>query len=133
MQMVDRDERQPACPGQGLCGRDANEQGADKTGSLRDGDEVHVVERGVGVVERPSNRRKQQLEMMARRDLRDDAAVPRVQLGLRGDDVGEEPAVLRDERRRGLVAGGLDSEDHAEARSRTGSFHMISASSRLSV
>jgi hypothetical protein len=57
--MVDRNERQPPRPGQGLCGRDPDEQGADEAGSLGDGHTIHIVERGVGLVERPSNRRKQ--------------------------------------------------------------------------
>ena len=133
MQMVDRDERQPPRPGQGLCGRDPDEQGADEARSLGDGDPVDVVERGSRVFERAPHGGEQKLEMVARGDLRDDAAVPRVQLGLRRDDVREQPAVVGDERGRGLVAGGLQAQDHAEARSRTGSFHMIRASSRLSV
>jgi hypothetical protein len=78
VQMVDRDERQPPRPGQGLCGRDPDEQRADETRSLRDGDPVDVVERGSRVFERTPHGGEQQLEMMARRDLRDDAAVARV-------------------------------------------------------
>ena len=43
-------------------------------------------------------------------------------------------AVRPDQRRRGLVAGGLQREDQeCVAGSETGSFHMIKASSRLSV
>ena len=75
-----------------------------------------------------------ELEVAPRRDLGDDAAVARVQLRLRRDDVRADLPLRRDERRRGLVAGGLDPEDHAlSTRGCTGSFHMIRASSRLSV
>ena len=84
-------------------------------------------------LERLAQDRRDELEVPPRRDLRDDAAVLRVQLGLGGDDVGEDLAVVRDERRGGLVAGRLEPEDQALAGSRTGSRHMISASSRLSV
>ena len=96
MKMVDGDERQPACPGEGLCGRDSDEQGADQARAPSDGDPIDVAERGLRVVERAPHRGKQQLEMVPRRDLRHNAAVPRVQLGLGGDDVREDAALLGD-------------------------------------
>ena len=73
--------------------------------------------------------RRDQLEMAARRDLGHDAAVGRVQLRLRGDDAGADLALVGDERGRSLVAARLEPENQLA----TGSFHMISASSRLSV
>ena len=47
--------------------------------------------------------------------------------------LAQDLAVVRDDRRGRLVAGRLEPEDQALAGSRTGSRHMISASSRLSV
>jgi hypothetical protein len=131
--MVDGDEREPARPGQRLRGRDADEQGADEAGALRDSDALDLSQLRAGLLQRAPDRREKQLEVMAGRDFRDDTSVLRVQLGLRRDDVGEEAPLVGDERRSRLVAGRLDAEDHAVARSRSGSFHMISASSRLSV
>jgi hypothetical protein len=133
VQVVDRDERQPPRPGERLRRGDADQKRPDQAGALRDTDSLDVAELGVRVGERLPQRRQDQLEMVPGRDLRDDAAVRRVQLGLRGDDVGEHAAVPGDERGGGLVTRGLDPENQALARSRTGSFHMISASSRLSV
>src|SRR5919108_6263043 len=106
--MVDRNERQPSSPGQGLRGRDPDEQCPDETRPLRHGDAVDVVELGTGLVERLPERRQQELEMMPGRNLRYHAAVAGVQLGLRGDDVREELPLVRDKRGGGLVAGGLD-------------------------
>ena len=84
--------------------------------------------------------RADELEVAARGDLRDDAAVAGVEVGLRGDDGGEHPAVPRDDRSGGLVARRLDAQDHpvssrapASTRRRSDSRHMITASSRLSV
>ena len=74
-------------------------------------------------------RRGYTLEVPPRRDLGHDTAVARMQLRLRRDDVRADLALAGDERSRGLVAARLDSENQRA----TGSFHMISASSRLSV
>ena len=76
-----------------------------------------------------------ELEVPPRRDLWDDAAVARVQ---RRPATATTFATTRpsavDERRSGLVARRLEPEDHeSPPGSETGSFHMISASSRLSV
>ena len=50
VQVVDRNERQAARPGQGLCRRDPDEQSADEAACVTA--TFHVVERGVGFVER---------------------------------------------------------------------------------
>ena len=133
MQVVDRRERQPPRPGERLRRGDADEQRADQAGPRGDGDELDVLERRVREPERLAQHGRDQLEVPARGDLGHDPAEARVQLGLGGDDAGRELAVARDERRGGLVAGGLDPEDQAPPGAGTGSFHMIRASSRLSV
>ena len=129
VQVVDRDERKAARPCKRLGGGHADEQRADQPGALRDRDAVDAVERRAGLGERLADHRRDELEMTARRDLGDDPAEARVQVRLRRDDVRTQLAVVGDERRGRLVAGRLDAEDQTE----TGSFHMMSASSRLSV
>ena len=138
VEVVDRDERQPPRPRERLRGGEPDEQRADQPRPLRHGDAVDVVERRARLGERLADHRRDELEVAPRRDLGHDAAVPRVEVRLRGDDARANLSVLRDERRRGLVAARLDPEDHAVTRrgcvgSATGSFHMMSASSRLSV
>ena len=117
VEMIDRDEREPSCPGDRLRGGDADEQGADQTGAGGHADEPHVVEPDPCLLQRIAHDGRDQLEVAARRDLRHDAAVTRVQVGLRGDDVGEDVAVRCDDGRGGLVAGGLEAEDHGASRS----------------
>ena len=116
VQVVDRGERQPPRPGERLRGRQPDEERADQPRALRDRDPLDPVEPDTGLAERLAQDGRDELEMPPRRDLRDDAAVLRVQLRLGGDDVGEDLAVVRDERRSGLVAGRLEPEDQALAR-----------------
>ncbi len=131
MQVVDGNERQATRPGERLGRRETDEQSADQARALRDGDRLEVVEGRVA--ERLAHHREYELEVVARRNLRHDPAEARVQVCLRGDDAAPDLAAV-DERRRGLVAARFYSEDQGfAAGSCTGSFHMISASSRLSV
>jgi hypothetical protein len=129
VEMVDRDERQAARPRDRLRRGEADEERADQPRALRHGDAIDLLERRVRLRERLADDGRHELEVPSRRDLRHDSAVASVQLGLRGDDVRADLAFVRDERRGGLVARRLDPEDQRP----TGSFHMMSASSRLSV
>ena len=95
VQVVDRDERQVPRPRDRLRRGDADEQRADEARALRDRDAVDVVERRARLPERLAHDGRDQLEMPARRDLRDDAAEPRVQVRLRRDDVRADLAVRR--------------------------------------
>ena len=108
MQMVDRDERKAPRPRDRLRGRDADEERADEARPARDRHRVDSVQRRAGLDERLLDHRRDELEMPARRDLRHDASVARVEIGLGGDDVREDPPVLRDDRSRSLVAGRLE-------------------------
>ena len=130
VQMVDGNEREAPRPGERLRGLHADEQRADQPRPARDRHRVDVVERGARLAERFANDRRGKLEVPARRDLRDDAAVTRVQLRLRRHHVRAHMPVLGDDGARGLVAGRLEGEDQGRP---GGSRHMISASSRLSV
>ena len=130
--MVDGDQRQPVRPGDRLGGGEADEQRADETRALSDGDRIEVFEVAVLLRQRFPQHRHDELEVAPRCDLRDDAAEGSVQLRLRGDDVRQDLPVLRDYRGGGLVTRGLNPEDQSSG-SLIGSFHMIKASSRLSV
>jgi hypothetical protein len=111
MEVVDRDERQPPCPGERLRRGQPDEQRPDQAGPARDRDPVDVVEPRTGLLQRLPDHRRDQLEMPPRRDFRHDAAEARVQVGLRGDDVGADRTVLGDQRCRRLVARRLEAED----------------------
>ena len=130
VQVVDGDQRQPAREGKRLRRREADEERADQPWPLGDGHRPDVVQGHARVGERALHRGHDQLQVPARRDLRDDAAVRRVQRRLRADDAREDDAVRRHDRGGGLVARRLDAEDHTGG---SASFHMMSASSRLSV
>ena len=144
LEVVDGRERQAAGRGDRLRRRDADEQRADEARPLRDADERDVAERRAGPAQRVVERRVGELEVMARRDLRHDAAV-RVVDALRRDDVREHVAVAADDRRARVVAARLDGEDEARAHagagfgtsskrpdSVIGVRHMMTASSPLS-
>ena len=133
VQVVDRSEWQPPRPGERLRRRQSDEERADQPWALRDRDPFDPVEPDPGLAERLAQDGRDELEVPPRSDLGHDASVLRVQLRLGGDDVGQDLAVVRDDGGRRLVAGRLEPEDQALAGSRTGSRHMISASSRLSV
>ena len=123
LQVVDRDQRQPPRRGDRLRGADPDQQGADQPGAGGHRDRLDLVERDARLGERGLDHRGGQLEVVAGGDLRDDAAEALVGGGLRGDHVGEDARAVED-RRAGVVAGGLDREDQSS--------HMISASSPLS-
>ena len=133
VQVVDRHEREPQRPGERLRRREPDEERADQPRPARDGDALDVRQLGAGLAERLADHRRDELEVPPGCDLRDDPSVARVEIGLRGDDVGANLAVVGDQRRRRLVTRRLEPENQALAGSRTGSFHMIKASSRLSV
>ena len=140
LEVIDGDERQSPRPRDRLGGRQADEQRAHEPRALRHADAIEVVEPDTRVLERSSDDRRNELEVASRGDLGNDAAEPRVKLGLRGDDRRQHRAVARDDRGRGLVARGLDAEDvqptpssSAGSAAGSGSRHMMSASSRLSV
>jgi len=130
LEVVDRHERQAARERQRLRGREAHQERADQAGPLGHGHRLEVVEPDARVGQRTFHGRHDQLQVPARGHLGHDTAVRRVQGGLRGNDVREDGAAPRHDRRGGLIARRLDPEDHTGG---SASFHMMSASSRLSV
>jgi hypothetical protein len=131
--MVDGHEREAFRPGYRLRSGNPDEQGTHQAWPLGDSNAVDSPERHVSRLERGAHDRPDQLEVTARRDLRDDSPKARVEVRLRRDDRREHAPVGRHDGGGRLVTRGLEREDH-EARSlEFGSRHMISASSRLSV
>ena len=112
VEMVDRGEGQLVCPRERFRGSETDEERPDQARPAGDGDLVDVVERRPGLAERLAQHGQDELEVAPRGDLGDDAAETGVQVGLGRDDVGADLAVPGDERRRGLVAGGLEREYH---------------------
>ena len=135
LQVVDRCERQAARIGDRLGGGKAHEQRADQPGAGRDRDGVEVVPACPGVGQRGGDRRHEQLGVTSRGDLRHDPAERGVELMLRRDDRRADGRRLGgdlDHGRARVVARGLDAQQEAQAESPSHSFHMMSASSRLS-
>ena len=135
LEVVDRDERQPGAPTRSPWPRRC------RRAALRRGPGPWVTAtRSTLAIGPPADSSAvrttgdDELEVAPRRDLGHDAAEAGVQVGLRRRRRTSARCRRRSRRRGGLVARRLDPEDHdALARTRVGSRHMISASSRLSV
>ena len=112
VQMVDGRERQPSRPRDRLRGCNADEEGPDQARAGRHADQLDVLEAGACKAESLADHGRDELEMAARGDLGHDSAVPRMQIGLRGDDVREHAPVGGDERGGGLVARRFEAENH---------------------
>ena len=93
VQVVDRHQRQPRAPRPAPWPTTAHQQRADQPRAARDRDRLDVVEPRAGALERVGGHRVDQLEVVARRDLRHHAAVAGVQQALRGDHVRADLAV----------------------------------------
>ena len=109
--VVHGDERHIQRVGRGFGKVQPHEHRADETRRIGRGHSVNVLFTDARFLERLIGQRGDGLDVLARRDLRHDAAVERVQVGLRRDGVGENFAPVLDDRDGGLVAGGLESED----------------------
>ncbi len=142
LQVVDGRQREPAGGGEPLGGRDPDEQRPHESRALRHGDQVEVVEGGLRPGERVVDDGVDELEVVARGDLRHHAPEAVVH-ALGGDDVGQDLAVAGDDRRARVVARRLEREDPAHRgdafgtsssvpRSVEGVRHITTASSPLS-
>jgi len=133
LEVVHGDEREAARPRDGLRSGDTDEERADQSRTLRYSDVLDVVERPAGRCKRLPNDRHHELEMSPGCDLGDDTAETRMKFGLRRHNRRENAAIGRDQSCGSLVARRLDPEDHDACSVLSGSRHMMSASSRLSV
>jgi hypothetical protein len=112
VEVIDRHERTSSRPGERLGGCEPDEERADQAWALRDRHRIDLGQGASGLAQRLANDRQDELEMAARGDLRHDPSVAGVQVCLRGDDIGQDLAVGRDDRGCRLVTRGLDPEDH---------------------
>ena len=129
--MVHGNERHVQRIGRGLGKVQPYEHRADETGGVGRGHGVDVFFLDARLLKRLLSQRGDGLDVLARGDLRHNAAVERVQVCLRRNGVGEHFATVFDNGNGGLVAGGFKSEDlHAFASPFTmNSFVMMMASS----
>ena len=130
--VVHRDERHIQRVGRALGKVQPHEHRADETRRVGRGHGVDVFFLDARLLERLIGQRGDGLDVLARGDLRHDAAVERVQVSLRRDGVGEDLAPVFDDGDGCLVAGGLESEDlhcSASASAAPNSFVMMMASS----
>ena len=65
VQVIDRDERDPAPPGEPLGGGQPDQQRADQPGPTGDADPVDLLERDTCSIERLAHDRRDELEMPA--------------------------------------------------------------------
>ena len=108
-QVVHRHKRFARRVGQPLGKVDAHQHRADEPRRKRHGHGVHVGHRHAGVGQRLVNGGADILRMAAAGDLRHNAAVERLLFDAGGDDVGDDLPPILHNRRRGFVAGGLDT------------------------
>ena len=91
--------------------RNADQQRADQAGPIGDRDRVDLFEAGPGFSQRRLDHRIDGFDMHAGSQLRDDPAVERMPLDLRGDDIAADHPAVRDNGRRGLIAGAFDCQN----------------------
>jgi hypothetical protein len=112
--MVHRDQRRVVHHRDRLCGGEADDDAADQAGTGGGRDRRQFGKLDARFVHGLCNDAVEQIDMGARRDLRHHAAEARVLLGLRADDVGQDPprpvGLALDHGCGGLVAGGLDPQ-----------------------
>jgi len=146
--MVHADERQARGEREAAPVVRANEEAAHQTRSDRRGDRIDRAQLDARIVQRLLRDAVERVQMLARRDLRNDAAGVYMH-ELRRDDVGHDPPAVVDDGDARLVARRLDREDaqgqsssscarsfatrSRTARSRRRSVHMMIASSLLSL
>ena len=107
--VVDAYEWAPKDEGQCLGSLEADHQGAGQARALGGGDGVETIGAGGCFAQSCPGDGKQVLEVLARSQFRDDAAVLLVQLDLGGDDVGQNTALVH-HGGAGFIAGRFEGE-----------------------
>ena len=105
--MVDRDQRLAGGEREALAGEKRDHHAADQSRPGRRRDCVDVANRHVGVIEHLADQTRQDLDMGARRDLRDDPAIGLVRAVLPDHRLRENAPVAGHQRYRTVVARGL--------------------------
>ena len=96
-EMVHANEGQASAVGDGFGRGKAHEERSDKAGTPRCGDAVDVVQGDACIFQGLEHDSADGLDMLARRDFGNDAAVLAVDLDLRGDDVRKQDAPVPDD------------------------------------
>ena len=109
LDVIDRNQRLVQRVRERLCERHSYEQRPQKSRTVRHRHAVEFVRPHARIGERFGHDARYRHDVIARRDLGDDAAVAFVDVDLRRDHVGEDLSAARD-RARGLVARRLDRE-----------------------
>jgi hypothetical protein len=78
------------------------------------GNAADFVEPDVGLLQRFIDYGQEFLQMRSCRHLRNDAAKPSMQIGLRGDHVGQDRRLVRENRRSRFIAGSFDGEKYQD-------------------
>ena len=110
-EVVDGEKRQAARPGEGASERQPDEERADEPRPRGRGDRADVVDRHPGARQGLCVDRRPVGELLARGELRHDAAIGPVHRELGGDHRGEHPPRAVDHRAGGVVTAGFDAED----------------------
>ena len=112
LDVVDADQRHVQRQRQHLGRADADQQRADQARRVDARRRSRSrSSRTSGLPQRLVDDGQQPLQVGAGRDLGHDAAEARVQVGLRGDDVGEDGRLVGEDGGGGFVAGGFDGEE----------------------
>ena len=111
LEVVHPDERNAEYGGDRLRLGDADEERPDQARSDRRSDRIDIPEREVCIAKRLADSGGQCLDVGARRDLGNDAAVLAVEIDLADDHVAEDVAPALDHGRGGFVARRLDREN----------------------
>ena len=109
--VIDADEGFARGPGDGFGKIDADEQGTDQAGALRDGEAIEFVRGDLSLLQRRRDDAFDFFEMFARSDFRHYAAKAFMGFSLGMDDVRDDARAVFDHGGSGFVAGTFNAED----------------------
>lgn len=109
LQMVDSGQGNLQTIGHGFGHGHTHHQGPDEAGALGGRQTVHLLEANPGLVQGSLDHRRDIFQVAPGRQLRDHAAIHRVQLKLGGHHTPQQAPPVLHHRGRGLVTGCLDS------------------------
>ncbi len=115
LQMVDRDQRLAEAECQSLCKGDPDEESARQAGAGGDGDCIQIGISHGRTSHCLADHWDYAAKVFARGKLRHHATIQGVHVHLRRDHIAEHLAAIAKHRRRGLIAGALNTENQAVA------------------
>jgi hypothetical protein len=112
-EMIDRDQRLARRERQTFSREQRDHHAADQAGARSRRDRIDVARRQLRLAQHAFDQVRQNLDMGARRDLRNHAAIGLVRLRLADDRLRENAPVARHQRRGAVVAAPLKAENDA--------------------